>query len=482
MRRPAHARPSERRWWLCSPDAFGQAIEHRRGLVLAVSLSLALAACAPERLARPNLLLVTLDTTRADHVSAYGYSRDTTPVLRALAAAGTRFAQAYAPTATTAPSHATLFTSLYPLAHGIVRNGLVLRDLERTLAEVLRDHGYATAAFVSSFVLDARFGWAQGFDLYDDDFDPDSTSMQPRDGWEEWKKETAAGGFDRRADETTRRAVAWLEGHAGSDRPFFLFVHYFDPHAPMVPPARLAARFAPATGAPRLDVRVGRYDAEIAFVDEQIGLLLEALARAGLEAETLVALTADHGEGLMQHGKMFHGVHLYEEAVRVPLILRWPGRVPEARVVEEPVGLVDLAPTLLALLGIGEVPPSLHGKSLAAALTDGLPLDPQPSIYLQRRHYEGERVGGEWIEGELFGIRRGRWKYIESGDASHRELYDLSADPAETRDLAAHRPDAVRHLSAAIAAWKLASRREGEAPRELGEPERLGLEALGYVE
>jgi arylsulfatase A-like enzyme len=450
-----------------------------RRLVPRLGLLLLGLACAREAPQPGNLLLVTLDTTRADHLSAYGYARETTPVLRELAAQGTRFAEAYAPTATTSPSHATLFTSLHPLAHGIVRNGLELRAAERTLAEILRERGYATAAFVSSFVLDERFGYAQGFDLYDDDFAAGEASLPARDAWREHAMQ---GGFDRPADATTRRAVAWLESGRDPARPFFLFVHYFDPHAPMRPPEAHAARFAPEPGASRLEVRIGRYDGEIAFVDEQIGLLLDALARAGQGDRTLVAVTADHGEGLLQHGQLAHGVHLYEEAVRVPLMLRWPGVVPAGRVVEAPVALVDLAPTLLELLGVHGPVADFQGESVARAVRDGAALDPERGVYLQRRHYDGQEIGGEWIEGDLYGVRQGRWKYLESGDGSRRELYDLEEDPGETRNLADSQPEQARRLAGRVAAWRASARRSGLPPREPTESERQGLEALGYVE
>jgi arylsulfatase A-like enzyme len=452
-----------------------------RCLASALALGLLAAGCSVEPPRRPNLLLVTLDTTRADHVSAYGYPRDTTPVLRELADAGTRFAQAYAPAATTGPSHATLFTSLYPLAHGIVSNGLELRASELTLAEILRARGWATAAFVSSFVLDARFGYAQGFDLYDDEFAAAEATFP---AGHEWREHAIPGGFDRTADATTRRAVDWLAKGRDPARSFFLFVHYFDPHAPMSPPAAYAARFAPAPGSEpsRLDVRIGRYDGEIAFVDERIGELLGALDRAGLADDTLVAVTADHGEGLLAHGQMAHGVHLYEEAVRVPLLLRWPGVVPAGRVVEAPVALVDLAPTLLELLGVPAPEAAFQGESLARAVVGGAEPDPERAIHLQRRHYDGERVGEEWIEGDLYGVRQGRWKYLESGDGSRRELYDLAADPGETENLADRNPGEQRRLAARIASWKAASRRGGEAPRDLTGSEHEGLRALGYVE
>jgi len=450
-----------------------------RRAVLTLLLPLA-AACAPEPPAGPaNLLLVTLDTTRSDHLSVYGYARDTTPRLRGLAETGTRFAQAYAATATTGPSHATLFTSRYPISHGVVKNGVRLRNGEHTLAEHLLARGYATAAFVSSYVLDRRFGWGQGFEHYDDEFTTLGASVEPR---HEWRAHPIEHGFDRRADATTRRAIAWLRATRPRGRPFFLFVHYFDPHAPVVPPEPFRTRFAAAPDATRLERRVGLYDGEIAFVDEQIGVLLDALAELDLERSTLVAVTADHGEGLMQHGHMAHGVHLYEEAVRIPLLLRWPHRVPAGRTLESPVGLVDLAPTLIALIGVDAEATDFPGESLAGVVLEGRHLAPKRAVYLQRRHYDAEPRGSRSVVGDLFGIRQDRWKYLESGDGEHRELYDLVLDPGETHDLAREHPEQASRLSARIAAWKDRQPRGVEAPLEIDETSREGLEALGYAE
>ena len=189
---------------------------------------------------RRSLLMISLDTVRADHLSAYGYELDTSPFLRRLSSQGARLSQAYAASATTGPSHATIFTSLYPLAHGVLKNGLSLGGEHPTLAEILGRVGYDTVGIVSSFVLDARFGYARGFDRLDDDFDAETSSEKSKT----WTGFDVTAGFDRRANDTTDRAVQWLEGRSADSPPFFLFVHYFDAHAPYDPPEPYRSRFA----------------------------------------------------------------------------------------------------------------------------------------------------------------------------------------------------------------------------------------------
>jgi arylsulfatase A-like enzyme len=414
-----------------------------------------------------NVVLVTIDTLRADHCSAYGYARDTTPVMRRLASEGVLVEAAYAPMATTAPSHATLLTSLYPIAHGCVRNGRFLREQHVTLAERLKAAGYRTSAVVSSFVLSPRFGFGQGFGSFDSRFE----DARPRDA----RQTTARKAFSRTADATTLVALDWL-ARRQRDRPFFLWVHYFDPHEPYAPPEAFRRRFR-QTGP---DEVAARYDGEVAFADEQLGRLLDALDQAGERTRTLVVLTADHGEGLGDHGHMTHSVNVYEEAVRVPLVFRWPGTVPAGRRLAGPVEMVDVTPTVLELLGLPLAPP-LHGTSFAGALR-GQPGTERTAdakmVFLQRRVYTDEAS----IRGEKFGVRAGSWKYIEALDEGTRELFDLRADPAELANVAARHPEPAARLSQAIARWRA---RHAGGPKALDdetEEAREGLRALGYVE
>ena len=428
---------------------------------------------------RPNLLLVSLDTTRADHLSAYGYARPTSPRLVELLPSSLLFDAAYTAMPSTMPSHSTMFTSLFPRTHGVRKNGVPLGPEARTLAEVLSSAGWRTAGFASSFVLHHKFGISRGFSAWDDDFSGIACKgWTANDGDEE--------SFCRRGAATRERAIGWLEKDGYLDparrpaEPFFLFLHLFDAHNPYAPPPEHAALFPPQGTAPGdLERDVTAYDGEIHYADAQVGALLDRLAEAGTLDDTLVAIVGDHGEGLMQHGWMTHGMMLYEEAVRVPLILRWPARIPGGRVVAEPVELVDLAPTLLELLGVRDALPRPQGRSLAAAVLGDATLDPENPVFLQRRVYRRQKLRGLAVAGEKLGVRAGRWKYVEAGEEGTRELYDLSSDPGELTNLADTRPEEAQRLHEAIAAWR-ARTPEGRAA-EVSEDDVERLRALGYV-
>jgi arylsulfatase A-like enzyme len=443
------------------------------------------AGCGPPP--PPNVVLVSVDTLRADALGAYG-GPVATPAFDGLARDGVLFAQAIAPAPQTAPSHATLFTGQEVLHHGSVRNGVPLDEAAETLAEILRGAGYATAAFVSCFVLDDRFGWAQGFDVYESKFPKRGETMRHRGGlWEKFDFE----GFDRRAGQTNARALPWL---ASARSPFFLFVHYFDPHAPYTGPpafmAKVPRAFARREAADRIDglqvamPSISRdqlehilrsYQAEVLLVDRALGALLAALDARGLRNRTLVVVAADHGEGLGQHGTLDHAPNLYEEQVRVPLLLRWPGEITAGQRIGEPVGLVDVAPTIAELAGVTftEEP---DGRSLTAALKAGAVRDSRPIIGRRLRYersYQGHR-------GTKFFVRSDRWKYIRATEDPD-ELYDLVADPKERRDLHDENPDAAAHLGAILDA-ALERHPDRVVPVAPTEEVRRGLEALGYLE
>jgi len=440
----------------------------------------------------PNLLLVVIDTLRADHTSTYGYARDTTPRLSALATEGALFRQAYAPMGLTGPSHATLFTSLHPLSHGVAQNGLALDDSATTLAEILAGAGYQTAAFVSSFVLDDRFGLSQGFETYDDALDPGESTLEV----DTWEGHGVERGFDRRADHTARRAVAWLREARDAERPFFLFVHFFDPHSPWEP---IESRFESQLSDPsELERQVARYDAEIAYTDARLGELVDALEAGDLATETLVLVTADHGEGLMQRGYLLHGLGVTEEEVRVPLVARWPGRVPAGTVVDEPVALLDVLPSVLDALGIAHpalANGELQGHSFAAALRGQGRLDPQRAIHLQRRRLrpaivrpdlaaegpDGNDIAPFAVEGEQFGLRRGRWKYVSAPSEGRGGLFDLETDPGEREALDLREPERAAQMRDDLEAWVEAQRRR-PSEGSVSPDDRRRLRALGYID
>ena len=351
-----------------------------------------------------NVLLITLDTTRADHLGCYGHTGGATPNIDALAKAGTMFTNCTAAAPSTLPSHASILTGVYPYVHGARHNvGSRLSEANTTLAEVLRQAGYATGAHVAAFVVNRDTGLDQGFDTYSD------TGME----------------HQRRGDEVCDGAIDWLRRHAGEK--FFLWAHFFDPHFPYEPPEPWRSRFQ--------DPYVG----EIAFVDEQVGRLMAELRRLNLERKTLVVVTADHGEGLGEHGESTHLYFVYDTTMSVPLIFHCPGRIPAGAQVKVQVRNIDIAPTVLAFLDVpaDRAMPDAQGQSLIAKVL-GTGDDGDLPAY-------GESVGGRVVFGTsmLRCLRVDGWKYIH---APRPELYRVSQDPREEHDLANAEPDRVRAL------------------------------------
>ncbi|MGC8764136.1 MAG: sulfatase-like hydrolase/transferase [Acidobacteriota bacterium] len=394
--------------------------------------------------APPNLLLITLDTTRADHLGCYGDSRAKTPVLDRLAREGVLFENAQSHVPLTLPSHATILTGLLPSSLNLRVNGLQLKKGVPTLATLLKEKGYATLAVVSSVILERERGLSPGFDLYDD-----RMTQPPRGG---------GPPEERKAEEVTQAA---LEAARKARRPFFLWVHYYDPHYEYRPPEPFAKAFAESP-----------YDGEIAFMDHEIGRLLEGLEKDGLLAGTLVAVAGDHGEGLMEHGERQHGVFLYQYALHVPLILHWPGRVPAGLRVRDLCGLSDLMPTVLELMG--QPAPPVDGRSLTPLLR-GKSLPPRP---LYAESYHGFFTYG-WAP--LRALVDGEWKFIE---APKPELYRYRV--SETENLAAKEPARVEAFRKALRAYPEAdSGEQAEMEKLLKDPSNAEtlrqLLSLGYL-
>jgi choline-sulfatase len=420
-----------------------------RRLVLA--LSLLLAGCGDRHQGQAHVLLITLDTTRADHLGCYGYALARTPSLDRLAAEGTRFSDAISAAPITLPSHSSILTGLYPPAHGVRDNGTyALGDDAVTLAERLKAAGYRTQAFVSALVLNRRYNLAQGFDGYDDDL---------------WAEDSPKLFMirDRPAPKTAARAVAWLErwSREAPRKPFFVWVHFFDPHQPYDPPAADRA-LAPSP-----------YDAEITVADRGVGTVLGELRRLGVLDDTLVVLTADHGESLGEHGEKTHAVFVYDATVHVPLILRLPGLVPAGRVYAGPARSVDIVPTVLGALHLtggdqtqgADLLPALKGRTGALSL-------PQYSESLL------SEVG--FGMAPLHAVRRDGWKWIR---APKPEVYDLKRDPRELHNLypaEARRGSLLdRELQGIL---DDSARRALRAQRSPMDKETLeSLQALGYM-
>jgi len=398
---------------------------------------------------RPNVLLVTLDTTRADHVGYATGKANITPNLDALAAKGTWFSHCITSQPLTMPAHATILTGLYPYRHGVRNNGTyVLPSAVETLAEMLRSAGYTTHAIVSAYVLDSQFGLDQGFGTYDDDL-----SGGPQQKMFMFK-EIPAGL-------TAEKAVRWLRGSRPADRPFFLWLHFFDPHADYEPPADVAAKFPGEL-----------YQAEVAFVDREIGRVLSAIDDLGIAKNTLTVVTSDHGESLGEHGEKSHGIFIYDATARVPLLFAGPG-APRGRI-DSVVRTADITPTILEIAGVK-----------TAASFDGQPL----GGLMRKRDEEGRTAYVEsfgpllnfgWAE--LRALRTAEGKAIQ---APRPEWYELENDPAEKRNLLAQGavPAAARPLLAQLARMARDdpfSRGEHQQ-RQLDSETARRLAALGYV-
>ncbi|HXO21484.1 MAG TPA: sulfatase-like hydrolase/transferase, partial [Thermoanaerobaculia bacterium] len=414
----------------------------------ALLLGTALAGCAR----RPaNVLLVTLDTTRADRLGCYGYSPAHTPRLDRLAAEGVRCADAVAAAPITLPSHSTILTGLYPPAHGVRDNGsYALGDDAVTLAERLKRAGYRTQAVVSALVLNRRYNLTQGFDGYDDDLwaedEPKLFMIRSRPG-----------------PKTAERVVDWLAAWAKETprRPFFVWMHLFDAHQPYTVKAAERIRY-PTT-----------YDAEIAVLDAAVGRVLDELARQGILDDTLVVVTADHGESLGEHQEKTHAIFIYDATVRVPLLLRYPRRLPRGKVYAGPVRSVDIVPTVLAALGLPG-----GGETQGIDLLPALRGDVEPPDLPQYSESLLSEVG--FGMAPLYGIRQGGMKWIR---APRPEVYDLRRDPHELTNLYPQEARAGSRLNVLLDGVLADSRRRAlSAQRSPMDRETLqSLQALGYL-
>ena len=388
-----------------------------------------------------HLVLVTIDTLRADHVGAYGYRAGTTPSLDRIAQGGVRFDRAYAPAPITLASHASMLTGRYPAGHGARDNLMPVNASVPTLATVLHDQGFQTAAFIAAFPLDHRFGLSRGFDVYSDRMPrgPEGKLLNERPG-----------------RQVVDEALGWLEAHRGGR--FFLWVHLYEPHAAYGDQAHAAGRSP-----------IERYDDEIRTADGQVGRLLDGLGP--VLADTIVIVVGDHGEAFGEHGEIGHSIFVYDTTLHVPWVMMGPGITARGAAITDPVCLIDLAPTLLALLGTGKI--DADGVNVRP-LIDGGHL-PARDLYAESF---APLVDFGWSP--LRALRSGAWKTIA---APRPEMYDIERDPNETTDVTALHPDVQK---------KFADRIDRYSPAELAQsPDAIvtsdreaatRLRALGYVQ
>lgn len=441
-----------------------------------------------ERFPGANLLLLSIDTLRRDHLPFYGYERSTATNLARLAREGIVFEDAVAAHTQTAPSHASVMTGLYPGTHGILRNGMRLGDGARTLQEMLRARGWRTAAFLSGWTLGRETGLDVGFDVYEVPLN--------------------RGRRRRPADETWSEVERWLLQRTPPEEPFFLFVHLYDPHFRYVPPEEYALRFLPPgtqlRPVDRAEIRephryrsldaetrrhyVARYDGEIAYADHYAGQLFRTLEEVGLWDRTLVVFLSDHGETLFERDRPAdHGGRVYQEQVRIPLVLRLPNGKHGGQRIPFPVHHVDVLPTLLELLDI-PAPEGLPGRSLVGCLAGGPDPPGERPLYSQAESKPNRvpHISARLVRNELvWGIRLGHFKLIEypTQDGVYLELFDLETDPGETRNLASVDPERAAGLAERLERWRAELRRGTMGPLpELDAETKSGLRALGYLD
>ncbi len=448
-------------------------------LFAALAISIAASGCggsAPRTFEGPrHVILISLDTTRADHMGFLG-SKVRTPNLDRFANEAVVFTDAMTAAPTTLAAHTSILTGSHPQSHGVPRNGFVVNDDNVMLAELLADEGFHTAAFLGSFALDSRFGFDQGFDVFDDDFD----IQVDRDSYDQ---------NQRRAASVTDAVLEEIGGSSPDRR--FLFVHYFDPHSPYDPPepyrgmyaagpnapkraalpelgASAAAHQKAISGSPRSVFRHGLtrellhgatgeprgddeafaalYAGEVSYLDEHLGRLFDGLDEAGILDDALVILTADHGETFYEHADFWnHGLWAYQTTVHVPLVVRLPGAASAGKRIELPVSTVDIVPTVCEMLGL-ELPDRVQGRSLTAAWDDARPLEPR-TVYCEATQPVAPEIesGVSWTNlSKPKALRRGSMKYIFARYLGVEQLFDLAADPDERVDLLRDpTPDAI---------------------------------------
>ncbi len=394
-----------------------------------------------------NVLLITIDTLRADHLGCYGYSHIKTPNIDSLAKEGVLFDSAFTPVPITLPSHASILTSLYPRTHGILNNGeYKLNEEIETLTQILQKNNFTTAAFVGAFVLNKQFGLSRGFDLYNDKL-ADNGKMT----------EAFSLYNERRAEKVNKSAFEWLKKQSDG---FFLWVHYFDPHTPYDPPLPFRDEYGDHL-----------YDGEIAYVDQCIGLLFAELEKNELWQNTLIILVADHGESLGEHKENTHGIFLYDATIRVPLIIKSPG-IDKGKVCSTSVKTIDIAPTILDIVCI-PIPEKWQGESLKKCLYHENSSFPETPIFLETRFPEAN-FGWSRLEG----VRTNNWKYIQ---APRPELYNLNKDPEELSNVINQFPKQANKLTALFSSF-IDTHPEPDSQETPMDPmTQKRLQSLGYV-
>ncbi|PXF56991.1 MAG: hypothetical protein C4B58_11350 [Deltaproteobacteria bacterium] len=394
----------------------------------------------------PNVLIITMDTTRADHLGCYGYDKIQTPHIDAAAKEGVLFEEAFSVQPVTLPSHCSIFTGKYPFSHGVRDNNIYrLAEENLTLAEILKERDYVTAAFISSYILDRQFGLTQGFHFYNDRF------LKP--------KQKGRLPIDRRAAEVSILACKWLDTfkEKKDERPFFLWLHYYDPHADYDPPS------------PYKEAYPNPYDGEIAYMDDWIGYVFDDLKLKDLWDNTIVVLVADHGESLGEYGEQTHGIFIYRPTTNVPLIIKYPEKLPQGVRSKERVSTIDIMPTVLDLLGI-KAEEKFDGQSLISLIKDKRGIN-------ERAVYSEAFIPKGFNWSELKGIRKGKWCFIE---APRPELYQIEPGEKELESLIGKYPQQAEEIKSLLYAMLTETQQAKTEQVAVNEEMIERLKGLGY--
>lgn len=435
-------------------------------IVVMATLSLCSTLSAGERQASPNVVLLSVDTLRADRLSGYGHTRKTSPNIDALMKRGVRFENAYTVVPLTAPCFSSVMMSRYPHETGLTRNGLSVKVKFPTMAEVFRKAGYATGCVQSNWTVKRESGLDRGFDHYDDDF----------------KRIRSVGVTERDAKYVTKFAMEWLESIRKKKKPFFLWAHYSDPHSPYI----YRKDFKLPLLESELFLSPGyRYDTEVAYADHYIGKLIQGFRAKGLLKNTIILFMADHGESLGEHAYYGHGRQVYEPMLKVPMAVTGPG-IERGAVSNNNVMLLDVMPTILGLAGL-ECPRKVRGHSIIGP--DGAPNSFNRAEYFFET-YRGHVFDLPGIEKVvpgvkplLLGMRRGEWKFIYNPESGETELYNMQSDPGELINLCSRKPSMRSEMVGKVTHWhKTTNPYMPKRRQRISNEEREKLKALGYIQ
>jgi arylsulfatase A-like enzyme len=422
-----------------------------------------------------------MDTVRADHLSCYGYYRSTSPAIDHIAKEGVLFSNAFTPMAHTLPAHVSLFTSRYPLEHMVLQCGWKIQKKLPHLAETLKASNYSTGGIIGAAVLKKETGLGLGFDFYDDYFD----------------KYTILGGkkskielFRKTADQVVERAIDLIKKQY-LNRPFFLFLHFYDAHTKyaLIPEKyqkmfpkdpELTRILKERNQNPKFAKMINKYDGGIRYIDDSLTRFWSFLKKTGIYDSSFIIIVSDHGEGLGEHNYYYHGRNVYEEQMRVPMIIRFPRGDHAGKRVDQMVTLLDVFPSILDFLGIPELPYS-SGKSFLG-LIRGKTDHTREYVHYERRWYPEKKPKGttNWESGQKFGVRGKRWKYIWHSERS-AQLYDLEIDPHELNNIAPHHPDKAAAMEKELEHYKKLVKKNKVFPQEIDQETKEQLESLGYL-